>query len=102
MIDSRIFSARLLCWVAFPFLLFLVVFLVNNVGLTVVWDQFLKPLFFKIAVVIKKCCRFKSSEASQINTNAVMFSCLITKAVFIKRSLFHQGASLEFSVAKCT
>jgi hypothetical protein len=69
---TRGFTARLLCWVAFPFLFFLFVFLVNNLGLTVVWDQVAKPLFLRIAVFLKKCCRYKSSESSQINTNAVM------------------------------
>jgi hypothetical protein len=100
---TRVFSARLLCWVAFPFLFFLVVFLVNNLGLTVVWDQVAKPLFLKIVVFLKKCCRYKTTESSQINTNTVMSapSHLLAQLHSINRSLFPQGTSLEFSVAKC-
>jgi hypothetical protein len=100
---TRGFSARLLCWVAFPFLFFLVVFLVNNLGLTVVWDQVAKPLFLKIVVFLKKCCRYKASESLQINTNTVMSASSHPLAQFhsINHLLFPQGTSLEFSVAKC-
>ena len=41
------FIARLFSWVAFPFLLFLVFFILSTIGHRVIWDKVLRPMFLR-------------------------------------------------------
>ena len=71
-------------WVAFPYLLFLLIFLMSNVGLTVVWVQMAKPLLLKFAVLCKK-----------------YFSIGTSAENFKEKEISTNGHSIDFIDAKC-
>ena len=41
------FIARLFSWVAFPFVLFLVFYILSTIGTRVIWDKVLRPMFLR-------------------------------------------------------
>jgi hypothetical protein len=41
------FIARLFSWVAFPFVLFLVFYILSTIGLRVIWDKMVRPMFLR-------------------------------------------------------